>query len=97
MGTYTYYCEVTRDRADIRSGVYSVVTEGWNAHWYTTLNRLTTASERVWKQGPQGGVRLIKEPWQGDKFYGRKYLTTNPEAMKEFAWVKIRAKAVDGT
>lgn len=92
MGVHTYYCEVTRDRSDYKSGVYKVALTGGTPRWVTDVNRLITVSERVWVQGPKGGVRIIKEPWDGGKFYGRKYLTTNPQAMQEFAWVKLTAK-----
>ena len=92
----TYYCEVSKTREDIKPGVYSMEAEtGVNHLWYPELNRLVTVSDRVWKQGPKGGVRIVKEPFPGPSYYGCKYLTTNPQAMKEFAWVKLKAKPYD--
>lgn len=97
MRKYVYYCEVTKSRDDYGPGVYSVVTDGSNRLWYPTLNRLLTLSERVWQQGPRGGVRILKEKFWSVKHYGYGYITSNPEAMREFAWLKLRAKAVNGT
>lgn len=55
--------------------------------------------DRIWCQGDQGGVRIVSENWMNKKyengekiFYGRKYVTRNENAMKEFAWAKLRAQ-----
>ena len=45
-------------------------------------------SDRIWRQGPKGGVRIIKE---NEYIYGEKYVTKNENAMKEFMWVKLQA------
>lgn len=93
-GAYIYYCEITKSRQDIDAGVYRVVAEGgFDRAWFPKLNRLVTASERVWKQGPKGGVKIMKQPYWSSNYYGGLYQTHNPQAMKEFAWVKLRAKA----
>lgn len=93
MGTYTYYCEVKSCVREYPEGVYKVVADnGFGGKWFPVLNRLTTVSDRVWKQGPKGGVKLIKSPWLKPWPVG--YITTNEKYMKEFAWVKLRAKSV---
>ena len=93
MGTYTYYCEVKRQNREYSPGVYKVVANnGFNGKWFPVLNRLTNISDRVWKQGPRGGVKLIKSPWLGPWPVG--YITTSEKYMREFAWVKLRAKSV---
>ncbi len=93
MGQYTYYCEVNINRSDYQAGVYKVVADrGWNHAWFPTLNRLITMSDRVWKQGPKGGVKIIKNrSWD---LYPMGYITTDEKWMKKFAWVKLKAKAV---
>lgn len=55
--------------------------------------------DRIWCQGDQGGVRIVSENFMnikyknGEKtFYGHKYVTKNENAMKEFAWAKLRAQ-----
>ena len=55
--------------------------------------------DRVWCQGPQGGVRIVSENWMSQvyeknqkTYYGQKYVTRNEKAMKEFAWVKLIAQ-----
>jgi len=92
MGQYTYYCEVNRDRNNYRAGVYKVVAEGgFSRPWFPILNRVITVSDRVWKQGPKGGVKIIKSR---DWPYPMGYITTNDEWMRKFAWVKLRAKSL---
>lgn len=91
MGTYTYYCEVRRRVREYPEGVYKVVADkGIDPRWFPALNRIITASDRVWKQGPKGGVKVVKAPWDHCWPFG--YITTNKKYMKEFAWVKLRAK-----
>jgi len=91
MGRYTYYCEVKNRIREYPQGVYKVVADkGINHMWFPALNRLTTVSDRVWKQGPKGGVRIIKAPWCDLVPVG--YITTNEKYMKEFFWVKMKAK-----
>lgn len=93
MGTYTYYCEVKSRVREYPEGIYKVVTDnGFNGKWFPVLNRLTTVSDRVWKQGPKGGVKIIKAPWSN--LWPTGYITTNQKYMREFAWVKLRAKSV---
>lgn len=55
--------------------------------------KLFLNSDLVWCQGPQGGVRLVHQDWTKTNFVFRKqgYITTDPEAMKEFMWVKLKA------
>lgn len=93
MGQYTYYCEVKINRSDYKPGVYKVVADsGWNQAWFPKLNRLITVSERVWKQGPRGGVRIVKDRSWG--MYPMGYITTNEKLMKKFAWIKLSAKTL---
>ena len=88
-GIHIYYCEITRSRQDLAAGVYSVATDSTNHRWYPRLNRLVTASERVWKQGPKGGVKIIKDrDWEAPI----SYITNDNEWMKKFAWVKLKAQ-----
>lgn len=93
MGTYTYYCEVGSRVREYPAGVYKVIADkGFNGRWFPVLNRLITVSDRVWKQGPRGGVKLIKSPW--DDFWATGYITANEKYMREFAWIKLQAKQV---
>jgi hypothetical protein len=55
---------------------------------------LIEQSDLVWCQGPQGGVRFVYQNWgtAGDfKFRKHGYITTDPAAMQEFMWIKLRA------
>lgn len=62
--------------------------------------KLIEESDYVWCQGPKGGVRLVYQNW--DRAYEtdfacfkkQGYITNDPEAMKEFAWVKLRARTL---
>ncbi len=94
MGQYTYYCEVKCDRKDFRAGVYKVVADrDWNRGWFPKLNMTIQFSDRVWKQGPKGGVKIIKDrDWEAPI----SYITNDNEWMKKFAWVKLKAKTYNG-
>lgn len=89
---YTYYCEVSRDRSDVKAGVYKVVASNkYDSPWFPKLNGLTAVSDRVWKQGPKGGVKIIKDrSWP----YPMGYITSDEKWMKKFAWVKLSAKSL---
>jgi hypothetical protein len=49
---------------------------------------LITHSDKVWVQGPKGGVKLVKSRNSISR-YG--YVTRNEQAMQEFAWIKLSA------
>jgi len=91
VAEYTYYCEVNDRIREYPAGVYKVIANGMGA-WFPVLNRLITVSDRVWQQGPKGGVRIIKSR---DWLYPMGYVTTDEKYMKEFSWVKLRAKLID--
>lgn len=94
MGQYTYYCEVQvqHPRVEFAPGVYKVVASGgFSRSWFPKLNQVIQFSDRVWKQGPKGGVKIIKSR---DWPYPGGYITTNDEWMRKFAWVKLKAKSV---
>ena len=87
--TYTYY-GVKDDSA-------------WKLDWHnswllvtntnsTHLPRLMRESDQVWYQGPRGGVQLIK----GDYWdYWATYVRRDSEKMKQFLWVKLRARKLN--
>lgn len=64
-------------------------------NWYHQP-KLIRESEQVWYQGPRGGVKLVKdsntEPWKWN--YWAPYLRQDSEKMKQFAWIKLRARAL---
>lgn len=95
MGTYVYYCEVRINQEDIKSGVYSIeAVENPATRWFPRLQSMIRMSERVWKQGPKGGVKIIKYPWS--QHWPMGYITQNEKYIKEFAWIKIQAKEIRG-
>lgn len=94
MGQYTYYCEVKNRIREYPAGVYKVVADKqFDSRWFPTLNRLMTVSDWVWKQGPRGGVKIVKAPWP--KMMPLGYITSDKDYMQDFAWVKLRARAVE--
>ena len=86
MADYNYYCEVEYDRADIKPGVYSFRAVNGNTLGY---NRLITLSNKIWRQGPYGGVKIVKSR---SEFAGTQYVTRDEEVMKKFMWVKLQAQ-----
>lgn len=94
MGRYVYYCEVKSRVREYPAGIYKVVADkSINARWFPVLNRLTTLSDRVWKQGPKGGVKFVKHRWH-DGAWPMGYITQNEKYMKEFFWIKMQAKEI---
>jgi hypothetical protein len=93
----TYYFELDKDRTDYidswKAGVYS--SPGYMGAWYGGQNRLSHNSDRIWCQGPRGGVKIVKDRinWYGGTYGG--YVTRNKTAMKEFAWVKLSARPLE--
>jgi hypothetical protein len=85
---YNYYCEVTYDRADIRPGIYSFSSQ---KNSRLQFNRLITLSDKVWRQGPKGGVKIIKDRHASFRYSG--YITTDEKLMKKFMWVKLQAQS----
>lgn len=70
---------------------------------YYTINSFGYAgfkmSDRIWCQGTQGGVRVVTENFMNEQyisgektFFGKRYVTKDEKAMREFAWVKLRAE-----
>ena len=93
MADCIYYCEIKDQVPEYPVGVYKVVaSREYDRTWHVKLNRLMIISDRVWKQGPRGGVKIIRAPWSS--FYPLGYITTNEKYMREFTWVKIRAKPI---
>ena len=91
MFDYNYYCEVTLDRADIKPGIYSFSSEKNIRIGY---NRLITLSDKVWRQGPKGGVKIIKDRGAALR-YSSGFVTTDEHLMKKFMWVKLQAQSFD--
>jgi len=92
VADFTYYCEVTLDRADIKPGTYSFTTGGPRS--FLKFNRLTTVSDKVWRQGPRGGVKIVKDRYA--LFHPAGYVTTDEKLMKKFMWVKLKSQTFKG-
>lgn len=93
-GRHTYYW-INRD------GTVNSAKSNFNygeGHRWLKPDRFI-AAKKVWRQGPKGGVQLIKAPWYGpDREEGWNYLgyiTNNPEAMREFSWAILSAVPVN--
>ena len=68
----------------------------WHNSWLLVTNtnsthrpRLMRESDQVWYQGPRGGVQLVKWDYCD---YQATYLRQDSEKMKQFTWVKLRAR-----
>ena len=91
MAKFTFYCRVDRENpaAGIKAGVYAYRSEH-NYQYVFELRKLIQSSSKVWREGPRGGVKIIKNR----KVDGYGYVTTNEEYMKEFVWVKLQSRAI---
>jgi hypothetical protein len=89
----TYYFEILKDRGDgidsWKAGVYS--SPGYMGAWHGGQSRLSYNSDRIWCQGPQGGVKMVKDRTRLASFG---YVTNNAAMMKKFTWVKLRARSL---
>ena len=69
--------------------------------WYQP--KLFGKSDVVYCQGPRGGVRVCHINWandfyrelNGQKRYNYGYRKKNSKEMKEFVWVKLKAKTLN--
>ena len=90
-GYCTYYFEVDRDCSDgvvtYTAGVYSIL--GYVSGMVGWESRLYYNSRRVWRQGPRGGVKIVK-----DKKTYPGYITKNEKLMKDFVFIKLKAKEI---
>ena len=86
MGKFSYYCEVHKDRYDLKKGVYWYASDKRNTMAYLKLYQF---SDRIWRQGPKGGVKIIQSK---NEFRGTQYITTDEKMMKKFMWVKLQAQ-----
>lgn len=87
MAKFHYYCEVKVSNPGLAQGIYTFGTDDQNFHtrdYYIIRN-----SHNVWRQGPRGGVKVIKDY---GVYYPIGYITTNDEHMKKFMWIKMQAK-----
>ena len=91
MANTTYYYEVPEELENIPPGIYSrTIIRGSFVKKLPTRMLLALCSERIWVQGPKGGVRITKE--YGNPSIG--YVTKNDKKMKEFMWVKLKAQEI---
>jgi hypothetical protein len=92
MADHTYYCEVKGNYDGHKAGIYKIVAGGdFSRLWFPQLNKLIQVSDRVWKQGPRGGVKIIKDrSWP----YPMGYIKKDDQWMKKFFWIKLKAKSL---
>ena len=87
MASTVYYCEVHQDvTTEFPKGIIAITSKKSNR---TKITRCISYSDKVWVQGPRGGVRVIKDRTDTEP-YG--YVTRNDESMKRFMWVKLQAQ-----
>lgn len=87
MANSVFYCEVVEepqhDYWEFAPGIYCIPDR---REYNTKIHRCMSYSKRVWIQGPKGGVRMKGE------YSIFSYVTNDTELMKEFMWVKLKAK-----
>jgi hypothetical protein len=85
-----YYCEIAGNYTpEFSKGVTSIP---WKREYTTKITRCISYSDRVWVQGPRGGVKIVKNRRDMTNVYG--YVTKNEKLMKEFMWVKLQAQTL---
>ena len=86
--TYTYYG--VKDDSAWKLALGNKLRSANSQH----MPRLMRESDQVWCQGPRGGVQLVKGTYWD---YWATYLRRDSEKMKQFVWVKLRARALRHT
>jgi hypothetical protein len=90
VANHIYYCEILSDYTpEFYKGVNVIP---FRREYQTKISRCISYSDRVWVQGPRGGVKIIKDK-VGTEFG---YVTQNEKLMKEFMWVKLQAQSLQG-
>lgn len=87
MADFTYYCEVQIDRYGFKKGIYTYSCGKRKEFKYLAL---TQFSDKVWRQGPRGGVKIVKD--RNSRLRYTQYVTTDEQVMQEFMWVKLQAQ-----
>lgn len=87
-----YYFEVLKRVSNYldkyEPGTYSSI--GYVGGYVGWQARLALQCDRVWMQGPKGGVKIVKDRQLDINKYG--YVTKDEEVMKRFMWIKLKAK-----
>lgn len=88
MAEYTFYCVVSKDRPqlEISAGTYRFTSMST----YHRNTKIVAASDKVWRVGPKGGVKITKDRYH--LFGSSKYVTKDETQMKQFMWVKLQAQ-----
>ncbi len=85
-----YYCEIAGNYTpEFSKGVTAIP---WKREYTTKIRRCISYSDRVWVQGPKGGIKIIKDRQSITNVYG--YVTKNEELMKRFMWIKLQAQSL---
>ena len=92
MANFQYYCEVKCSTPELLCGTY-VFAKDTEAKFSALNFRLIQHSERVWRQGPRGGIKIIKDRASIGR-WPVGYVSSSEEHAKEFMWVKLKAKEV---
>jgi hypothetical protein len=90
VAEFTYYCKVTCGSIDVKPGIYSVRSK-FGA--LAGILNLLLQSDKVWRQGPKGGVKIYKD--RSSHVFGLTYITKNEEEMKKFMWIKLQATSLN--
>jgi hypothetical protein len=90
---YDYYFEIRKNYnnpvlGQITSGVY--ISSGHRTGHTAMQHHLMRSSDKVWRQGPKGGVKIIKDR---AGYCSYQYVTNNEAEMKQFMWVKLKARS----
>lgn len=83
---FTYYCEIHQDRYHHKKGIYTYTS---SRKKYFKFLELMQFSDKVWRQGPKGGVKIVKDR---NEYCPGHYITKNEKIMKEFMWVKLQSQ-----
>lgn len=66
-------------------------------HAGALLPNLFHLSDKLWTEGPRGGILMLKKTLNSTAIHSAYYIKKNSNSMKEFMWIKLQAKQINWT
>lgn len=90
MGVYYFQITPNIETWEVEAG--AVLRMRPFPSYSTKILRLASYSEKVWLQEDTGKISILKDRYTGKQTMG----VTDEDSLKEFMWIKLKAKGVPG-
>jgi hypothetical protein len=89
----TYYFEINPSVETYEAEAGTIIRLPGDVGYSTKISRLASYSDKVWYQSEDGEVNIYKDRMTGEKSFNVHH---NEAIMKEFMWIKLKAKEYAG-